>query len=153
MLDGHLHVGVVPLISPLSGLEYLPLYDEHAQLYCSRGHALLERADGDIAVDEVLAADAVAPSYRLPAEAQARHQELNNSASASDREGMAFLILTGNFIGYLPSHYAADWVAAGMLRPPAAGAFPLRHRADHRDPQGTPAEPGAGTVPEAVAVS
>ena len=23
----------------------------------------------------------------------------------------------GNFIGYLPSHYAADWVAAGMLRP------------------------------------
>lgn len=82
MLDGHLHVGVVPLISPLSGLEYLPLYDEHAQLYCSRGHALFERADGDIAVDEVLAADAVAPSYRLPAEAQARHQELNNSASA-----------------------------------------------------------------------
>ncbi len=117
MLDGHLHVGVVPLISPLSGLEYLPLYDEHAQLCCSRGHALFERADGDIAVDEVLAADAVAPSYRLPAEAQARHQELNNSASASDREGMAFLILTGNFIGYLPSHYAADWVAAGMLRP------------------------------------
>ncbi|WP_426317782.1 HTH-type transcriptional activator BauR [Pseudomonas aeruginosa] len=117
VLDGHLHVGVVPLISPLSGLEYLPLYDEHAQLYCSRGHALFERADGDIAVDEVLAADAVAPSYRLPAEAQARHQELNNSASASDREGMAFLILTGNFIGYLPSHYAADWVAAGMLRP------------------------------------
>ena len=116
VLDGHLHVGVVPLISPLSGLEYLPLYDEHAQL-CSRGHALFERADGDIAVDEVLAADAVAPSYRLPAEAQARHQELNNSASASDREGMAFLILTGNFIGYLPSHYAADWVAAGMLRP------------------------------------
>lgn len=31
VLDGHLHVGVVPLISPLSGLEYLPLYDEHAQ--------------------------------------------------------------------------------------------------------------------------
>ncbi|MEG6660737.1 LuxR family transcriptional regulator, partial [Pseudomonas aeruginosa] len=42
---------------------------------------------------------------------------LNNSASASDREGMAFLIMTGNFIGYLPSHYAADCVAAGMLRP------------------------------------
>ena len=51
-----------------------------------RPRTLFERADGDIAVDEVLAADAVAPSYRLPAEAQARHQELNNSASASDRE-------------------------------------------------------------------
>ena len=35
---------------------------------------------------------------------------------ASDREGMAFLILTGRFIGYLPDHYAEAWVTQGRLR-------------------------------------
>jgi DNA-binding transcriptional LysR family regulator len=29
---------------------------------------------------------------------------------------MAFLILTGRFIGYLPDHYAAAWVQQGRLR-------------------------------------
>ncbi|MNE81697.1 LysR substrate binding domain protein [compost metagenome] len=67
-------------------------------------------------MDEILASDAVAPSYRLPAEAQDRHQELNSTAGTSDREGLAFLILTGSFIGYLPDHYAADWVGQGRMR-------------------------------------
>ncbi|MCY1268054.1 pca operon transcription factor PcaQ [compost metagenome] len=116
VLDGHLHVGVVPLISPLSGLEYSPLYDERSLLFCSREHPLFARDDGEIEVQEIRASDAVAPSYRLPADAQERHQELNSSAGASDREGMAFLILTGSYIGYLPDHYAADWVAQGRMR-------------------------------------
>jgi len=41
---------------------------------------------------------------------------LHCTASASDREGMAFLILTGRFIGYLPDHYASFWVQQGRLR-------------------------------------
>lgn len=116
VLDGRLHIGVVPLISPLSGLEYSPLYDERSLLFCSREHPLFEREDASITVAEIHACDAVAPSYRIPAEAQERHQELNASANASDREGMAFLILTGSYIGYLPDHYAADWVAQGRMR-------------------------------------
>ncbi|SDI73714.1 LysR family transcriptional regulator [Pseudomonas panipatensis] len=116
VLDGRLHVGVVPLISPLSGLEYSALYDERSLLFCSREHPLFARDDAGIGVDEIRASDAVAPSYRLPAEAQERHQELNSNAGASDREGLAFLILTGSYIGYLPDHYAADWVAQGRMR-------------------------------------
>lgn len=116
VLDGRLHVGVVPLISPLSGLEYSALYEERSLLFCSQEHPLFERDDASITVQEIHACDAVAPSYRIPAEAQERHQELSGSATASDREGMAFLILTGSYIGYLPDHYAADWVAQGRLR-------------------------------------
>lgn len=116
VLDGRLHVGVVPLISPLSGLEYSPLYEERSLLFCSREHPLFARDDASIAVAEIHACDAVAPSYRIPAEAQERHQELTGSANASDREGMAFLILTGSYIGYLPDHYAASWVTQGRMR-------------------------------------
>ena len=52
----------------------------------------------------------------MPADIQAHYQALNCTASASDREGMAFLILTGRYIGYLPDHYASLWVQQGRLR-------------------------------------
>lgn len=115
--DGQLHVGVVPFINPLSGLDYLPLYEERSLLYCSREHPFFSQPDTGITQEQLQRADAVAPSYRLPPEAMERHQAFHCSATASDREGIAFLILTGGFIGFLPDHYAAGWVAQGMLRP------------------------------------
>jgi DNA-binding transcriptional LysR family regulator len=88
--DGHLHVGVVPLINPLSGLDYLPLYEEHSLLYCSREHPFFARADSDISEAELRSAEAIAPNYRLTVEAMAQHHALNCTATASDREGIAF---------------------------------------------------------------
>ena len=40
VLDGRLHVGVIPQVGALSGLEYQPLYSERSQLYCGVGHPL-----------------------------------------------------------------------------------------------------------------
>ncbi|WP_413736109.1 LysR family transcriptional regulator [Sodalis sp. RH21] len=117
VLDGRLHAGVIPDIASLSGLVYLPLYQENSFLYCSREHRLFNQPDAAIS-DEMLATqDAIVPTYRLPATAIALYQRLNGAASASDREGIAFLILSGGFIGYLPDHYARHWVATGTLRP------------------------------------
>lgn len=117
VLDGQLHVGVVPLIQPVPGLEYLPLYEERSLLYCSNEHPLYARGDDALSPAALAQADAVAPGFRLPAQAMERQQTLGNSATASDREGIAFLILTGRYIGFLPDHYAAAWVERGMMKP------------------------------------
>ncbi|MCY1368503.1 hypothetical protein D9M69_554870 [compost metagenome] len=53
----------------------------------------------------------------MTVEAIGLHQLLNFAASASDREGIAFLILTGSYIGFLPDHYAATWVEKGLMAP------------------------------------
>lgn len=116
VLDGSLHVGVVPQTSPLSGLEYQPLYSERSLLYCAVGHPLFYADDQQIDDDRLNSQEAITPTFRLPAEIQAHYQALNCTASASDREGMAFLILTGRYIGYLPDHYAMFWVQQGRLR-------------------------------------
>ena len=47
---------------------------------------------------------------------QEQFQQLRCTATASDREGIAFLLLTGHYIGYLPDHYAAQWVTSGRMR-------------------------------------
>ncbi len=115
LLDGRLHVGVLPMITTLSGLAYLALYDERSLLYCCDGHPLFERHDR-ASPEEIHAAAAVAPNYRMTAQAIDLHAKLNCAASASDREGLALLIMTGEYIGFLPDHFAADWVAKGRLR-------------------------------------
>ncbi|MWV15665.1 LysR family transcriptional regulator [Pseudomonas sp. L-22-4S-12] len=116
VLDGSLHVGVVPQSVALSGLEYQPLYGERSQLYCAVGHPLFYVDDAQLSDSRLNAQEAIAPTFRLPADIQARYQVLNCTASASDREGMAFLILTGRYIGYLPDHYAQQWLQQGRLR-------------------------------------
>lgn len=116
ILDGRLHVGAVPIITPLSGLDYRTLYEERSYLYCSVGHPLFTRST-HISKDELGRTDAVAPSYRMTAEAIGLHQLLNCAATASDREGIAFLILTGSYVGFLPDHYASNWVARGQMKP------------------------------------
>ncbi|WP_263140568.1 LysR family transcriptional regulator [Pseudomonas sp. RIT-PI-AD] len=116
VLDGRLHVGVVPQAAALAGLEYQPLYDERSLLYCAVGHPLFYADDASLDDARLNAQAAIAPTFRLPADAQAQYQALRCDASASDREGMAFLILTGRYIGYLPDHYARQWVQQGRLR-------------------------------------
>lgn len=116
LFDGRLHVGALPLTNRLSGLDYHPLYEERSLLYCSREHPLFDRRN-DVQIAELADMPAVVPSYRMSAEALDLHRGLDCVARATDREAIAFLILTGEFIGFLPDHYAASWVEKGQLAP------------------------------------
>ena len=115
VVDGRLHVGIVPAVNIPAGIVHHSLYEERSRLYCAHGHPLFAGAAqaSDAAIG---AADAVAPAYALPAEALEQHGRLACSASATDREGIAFLVLTQQYIGFLPEHFAARWVEAGRLR-------------------------------------
>ncbi|MFC3286142.1 LysR family transcriptional regulator [Litchfieldella rifensis] len=114
VLDGRLHTGVVPALKTLSGLNYLSLYEETSQLYCASGHPLFD-AEG-VTEEQLANCDAVIPAYAQTPEIKAQHESLKSAATATDREGIAFLILSDRYIGYLPTHYADRWVRDGRMR-------------------------------------
>ncbi|MFC0268635.1 LysR family transcriptional regulator [Kushneria aurantia] len=114
ILAGSLHAGVVPGPRRLAGLDYTFLYSERSALYCGGDHPLFDRAA--IELEEIVACDAVAPAYAQTAEIRRHYDDLWPMASASDREGVAFLILAGGWIGFLPTHYAERWVEQGRMR-------------------------------------
>ncbi|THJ30690.1 LysR family transcriptional regulator [Lampropedia aestuarii] len=114
LMDGRMHVGVLPWIASLSGLEYRALYDEQSLLYCSERHPLFANAS-QASQHDLQAAATVAPNYPMSQQATALHQGLHCTATASNREAIAFLILSGQYIGFLPSHYAAAWVDKGQM--------------------------------------
>ncbi|MDR5900172.1 LysR family transcriptional regulator [Halomonas vilamensis] len=116
VMDGHLHVGVVPSVNLPTSLATRLLYDEPSYLYCAAGHPLFPISDERLTASEIASYPAIKPRYPLPNNVREVYADLNLRASASDREGIAFLILTGRFIGFLPEHVAAQWVAAGKMR-------------------------------------
>lgn len=116
LLDGRLHVGVVPSIRPLPGLKYQDLYNEESLLYCSSEHPLFDADDAKITNKVLQKHDAVAPAYAQHAQTRANYQTLKSTATATDREGVALLILTGSYIGYLPTHFAQRWVQTERMR-------------------------------------
>lgn len=107
---------MVPAVNLPTSLETRLLYDEPSYLYCAAGHPLFTEHDDTLNVADLAQYAAISPCYPLPPEARQVHDALTLRASTSDREGAAFLILTGRFIGFLPEHVAAQWVTAGKMR-------------------------------------
>jgi DNA-binding transcriptional LysR family regulator len=103
-------------VTPLSGLDYFDLYSESSFLYCGKNHPLFGRCN-KLDLDELKKWQAILPNYAITSEAAKLHQLLDCKATASDREGIAFLILTGKFLGFLPDHYAKKWVEDGVMQP------------------------------------
>lgn len=116
VLDGTLHIGIVPDLKILSGLDYNHLYQEESKLYCSDTHPLFNVDDKKISKAKLKDFDAVLPAYAQTPEIKTQHQPLTASATATDREGIAFLILTGRYIGFLPDHVAERWIRDGRMR-------------------------------------
>jgi DNA-binding transcriptional LysR family regulator len=122
LLDGRLHAGAVPALRSLTDLEYQPLYQEQSLLYCSNQHPLFNLSSQQVS-QQVTEHDAIAPGYPQSAAIRTHYQSLKTAATATDREGVAFLILTGCYIGYLPTHFATQWVQQGRMRAIAPKQF------------------------------
>ncbi|WP_440056592.1 LysR family transcriptional regulator (plasmid) [Pseudoalteromonas sp. T1lg65] len=116
VVNGRSLVGLGVSRHQLRGLEYQPLHNEVNYLYCGVGHPLY---DCDASETDSLLAEAEVISSNYTRDKESRNDGLNyqNSAVAYHDEGIAHLILSGQFIGYLPEHYASYWVDKGVFKP------------------------------------
>ncbi|MHC5349334.1 LysR family transcriptional regulator [Metapseudomonas furukawaii] len=115
VLEERLHLAIGAFHHQLSGLNYQPLFEEEQNLYCSADHPLFHRADADLCLDDICAAEYVGRGYMT--ENQRPHGlHFTQTVSAYAMEAIATLVLSGAYLGYLPTHYAAHWVSRGQLR-------------------------------------
>ncbi|CAM4241113.1 LysR family transcriptional regulator [Pseudoalteromonas byunsanensis] len=116
VVNGRSLVGLGVSRHHLRGLDYFPLHNETNYLYCGVAHPLF---DCDPAQIDKLLQDAEVITSNYMRDKETRNDGLNyqNSAIAYHDEGIAHLILSGAFIGYLPEHYASFWVDKGLFKP------------------------------------
>lgn len=115
VMDGRLDAALGTFPQNVAGLRFTPLYDETQRFYCAPGHPFFDRDDSDIAFEEMREMRVIARAHwtgahmrKIPVDTPA--------ATAFDEEAQLILIRSGSYLGYLPEHYAAPWVARGALR-------------------------------------
>ena len=116
VLENRVNLGVGVFHQHRPGLLYEALYDDPVELYCGAGHPLFERAPQGIDHDDLHAVDLVHRAYLSERQVAPLTAGLRSTATASQMEGVAFLILSGWHVGYLPVAYAERWVASGRMR-------------------------------------
>ncbi|MDA7965609.1 LysR family transcriptional regulator [Ruegeria sp.] len=123
--DGQVAVGVGVFHRHKPGLDYETLGTERIGLYCGADHPLFT-ADTQAEVDALLPqANFCKRSYLNEDQVAPVSRGLRSTGNAHQIEGVAMLILTGGFIGYLPEGLADIWVRQGRMRPVGAGRFDL----------------------------
>ena len=123
VIDGRLHVAVVPQHRHSDALRYLPLFTETMCLYVGQGHPLFERPPATIDWAALREHDYAGLAFHSPNMEVSHRFGLRRAATATDQEAVALLVLSGRYLGFLPDHYARWFEQAGRLRrvgPPQA---------------------------------
>ena len=124
VLENRVNLGIGVFHQHRPGLVYEALYDDPVELYCGAGHALFDRAPHDLDRNDLHAADLAHRAYLSERQVAPLTGDLQSTAAARQIEGVAFLILSGWHIGYLPVCYAERWVESGRMR----GILPATYR-------------------------
>jgi DNA-binding transcriptional LysR family regulator len=113
LLDGRYGAVLTPITAQHPAVRAIPLFREEQQLYCGKHHALF-RKRRSLSLQQIKEHPYVGRSY-MPGEAQAQDAAFDHRASTSHMEAIAILIMSGRFLGYLPTHFARAFVTAGDM--------------------------------------
>ena len=139
--DGSLHAG----ISVLHGdqppqLEIEALYDEQMLLYCGRGHPLFGAKATKAALQQLNQCNFIeSTKMRSGQQFDPMMEQWNKQASTLQQEARLTLLLTGQFVGYIPVHLAQQEPWSQELYPlfperlGYRNSYNLMIRPQHRD--------------------
>lgn len=124
--DGHVSVGVGVFHRHKPGLIYELLGIEKIGLYCGRGHPLFEATSAEEVQRLLPSANYCKRAYLNEDLVAPISRRMQSNASAHQIEGVAMLVLTGNYVGFLPESFADIWVREGMMRSVGDGLYDLQ---------------------------
>ena len=115
VINGKFNIGIVPLHRKSPMLRYRKLYTEDMRLYCGQDHELY---DSPIEIHDLVELGKHAyAGLNFNSPNMAIHHELNlrKSAFVQNEEVLTLLVLSGRYLGFLPTHTAKPFLKAGLL--------------------------------------
>lgn len=109
--DGLIDVAIGPFPGDQKTLHRETLYTERQSLFCGTSHPLFRRPAKDIDQEVLRQYDFVACDYP----SQADLGQIEPKTTVRTIEALAILILSGEYIGYLPRHAARRWIQESVL--------------------------------------
>lgn len=139
LLSGRYHVVLAPSQTFSRRVRTIDVFEERQMLYCGAAHPLFDAPDDALTPGVVARHPFAGRSYMN--EASICGVSFNWSAVTSHMEGTALLIASGAHIGFLPRHFAEQWVSRGQMRSllPDVLRFDDRFQVAHRQKDANPA--------------
>lgn len=115
LLNSNIHMAIGVFPNKHSAIYYQQLYTEEHLFYCSNSHPLYEVSSEEITMK-------VLRQYSIASRGYLQHADLHyfrkspTPATVSNIEALAILINSGKFMGFLPTHYARQWVDRDQMR-------------------------------------
>lgn len=125
IIDGICQIGIGAFDQRVSGLVYEDVFVEEHLLYCGDRHRLFGISDEEIDLTDGL--ELGYAENELSRSSPKSPIQLEPRAIANSMESIAQLILSGEFVAYLPTHYAAQWAEENKMRAIKPGTFVVRH--------------------------
>jgi DNA-binding transcriptional LysR family regulator len=116
VIDGRLHLGIVPGHRRSESLEYVELFDETMYLYCGRQHPLFGADPQTLTWSDIQDYDYAGLAFHSPNMEVTHRFGLRRHATVTDQEAIATLVFSGCYLGFLPDHYAATFVRDGLIQ-------------------------------------
>lgn len=114
VVNGDAQLGITSLTEPVATLQCHYLYAEEYFLYCASPHPLFDQEAEAVTpadIDNCCFIDHAPGSHGADP-----ITGVNQTATAAPLESRAALILAGNHVGFLPSHYSQRWTRTRQMR-------------------------------------
>ena len=128
LMDGSLHVGIIPAHRLSQSLVYTNLFTETMLLYCGAQHPLFGADHSALTWETLRAYQLAGLGYHSPNMQLSHSARLPRKATGFDQESIATLILSGRYLGFLPDHYAESFQRQGLMQAvqPAQFVYPCQ---------------------------
>ena len=116
VIDRRIHLAIGVFYKKVQSLNFVSLFSERLNLYCAAGNALFDAHPDDVTIESIGQQSCVERTYGQTAERLNPGRHLKIDAWSSSLEATAILILSGQYLGFLPTYYADIWERRGQMK-------------------------------------
>ncbi|RFP05753.1 hypothetical protein BFX83_07925 [Komagataeibacter xylinus] len=116
VMDGTAEVGITPSVSESRNLNRKKIFTEDSLLYCSEDHTFFPMKDSEITAAMLKSCRYVRKIHMTDKMFNETNSAFSQQVVSENVESIAIMILTGQYIGFLPEDYASLWTKTGKMR-------------------------------------
>ncbi|WP_413737422.1 LysR family transcriptional regulator [Sodalis sp. RH21] len=116
VIDGRFTCGIIPVYQEKMDFDYFFLYEEISNLCCSSQHELFSLPLESLTNERISGACLINHFYTNHSHKNPALHFSPSNAVAVQVEAVTMLILTGNYVGFLPQHYIGRYVNEGKIK-------------------------------------
>lgn len=102
--DRHLHLGILGAMERLDQLEYIPIFNEEAGLFCGLGHSLFADSSGEFNDTKLRGMRYVGRTHNSHTDILAQSFGMIAETVSNDIDVIFALIQSGVYLGFIPIH-------------------------------------------------